>query len=270
MKKDKIINSLKMNGFTEYEAKIYISLLKSFPANGNMIANDSGVPGPKVYETLRKMEDKGYVFLVSDGDKKSSKRYSPLPYKDLLAFFEKGFNENKDILETSLEEIANSGDQEWTEIFRMEGYETSIEAIASAIDNSSSKIYLSCWSKEFTLLYPTLLAAHERGVKIVTMIFDEPKEEIYWPTFTHHKRLREILHIRHSNELNIVLDERKVIVFEIFDDLPSAVVSSHKAMIETTKKYIRHDIYVNRVIHDLGDQLVTIYGEKFERLIDDF
>jgi HTH-type transcriptional regulator, sugar sensing transcriptional regulator len=267
---EKVINSLKSNGFTEYEAKIYISLLKESPANGNMIANSSGVPGPKVYESLRKMQEKGYIFLVASGEKNSSKRYTPLPYKDLLQSLEKDFSENISLLSTTLEDISQKNIHDWTELFHIEGYKTSIEVMRNEIENASSEILVSCWSEELNQLYPYLSLAHKRGVKIVSMIFDKTQMDIPWRNFYHNDHLEDALTQRHSGELNIVIDQKKVIVFDANHEQPNAVVSSHKAMVATTRKYIRHDIYVNRIMNDIKEPLVDLYGEKFERLIDDF
>ncbi|WP_201716387.1 TrmB family transcriptional regulator [Rossellomorea arthrocnemi] len=267
---EKVINSLKSNGFTEYEAKIYLSLLKESPSNGNMIANSSGVPGPKVYESLRKMQEKGYIFLVASGEKKSSKRYTPLPYKDLLQSLEKDFSENLSLLDTTLEDISKKSRHDWTELFHIEGYTTSMDVVKSEIGNASSEVLISCWSEELGQLFPHLSLAHERGVKIVSLIFDKTQKKIPWRNFHHNDHLEEALTQRHSGELNIVIDQSKVIVFDANDKQPNAVVSSHKAMVATTRKYIRHDIYVNRIMNDMKEPLVELYGQKFEGLIDDF
>ncbi|MEB1807040.1 MAG: hypothetical protein LPK26_07030 [Bacillaceae bacterium] len=268
MKNQNIINSLKNNGFTEYEAKVYLSLLKSYPANGNRIAKSSGVPGPKVYETLRKMQEKGYVFLVKNGDKSSNKRYYPLPYEDLLSSFEKEFTENLNLLHTSFEMISSSSDQEWSELFHMEGYETSIEVIKNEIDHSSQEIIMSCWAKEFDALFSHLAAAQKRGVKVVTMLFDQTTTPIPWSNFFHYPSTK--VDDRHFGELSIVIDDKKVVVFEAKSANSSGVVSSHQSMVKTTRNYIRHDIYVNRIMNDFDQDLKKLYGEQLERLIDDF
>lgn len=265
----KIINSLKSNGFTEYEAKIYIALLKRSPANGNMIATASGVPSPKVYETLRKMQEKGYVFPVSNGEKNSNKWYIPLPYQDLLDSFEKEFFANLTLLNSTFNEIYNTSNQNWSELFHIAGYETSIEAIKNEIENSNLEISMSCWSEEFNKLYPYLLAAHERGVKIVVLLFDDKIDNVPWRSFYHNNRLEKMINKRHKGELNIVIDQKKAIIFDA-ENNPHAVVSSHQAMVATTIKYIRHDIYVNRIMNDFGEKLEDFYGKNYEGLINDF
>jgi HTH-type transcriptional regulator, sugar sensing transcriptional regulator len=266
MIKEQIINSLKQNGFTEYESKIYISLLESHPANGNMIALSSGVPGPKVYEALRRMQEKGYVYFISGGDKSNTKRYSPVPYQKLLKIFEEDLLENYNLLEKEFKTIATSGDQEWMELFHIDGYAPSIQAIKEEINRTEDQILMSGWSKDISIIYEHLVNAHKRGVKIVSIIFDEFPQDLPWVNVRHFAL--ESSNQRHAGELNIVLDERKVIILEALNEY--AVVSSHQSLVNVTVNYIRHDIYVNKMLLDFKSVLKEKYGENIEGLIDWF
>lgn len=266
MSKLKIIESLKMNGFTEYESKVYISLLESHPLNGNMIALSSGVPGPKVYETLRRMEDKGFVYSVSGVNKANSKRYSPIPYKDLLKMFEEEFQDNYKLLEKEFEVIGRSGNLEWTELFHINGYEPSLQAIKEEIDSAENQILLSGWSKDVNHIYENLKNANESGVEVVTIIFDEYPKEIPWKNVKH--IAFKTSNKKHEGELNIVVDSKKAIILESLPDSDYAVVSSHQSLVKSTMNYIRHDIYLNKVIDDFTELLKEKYGENIEGLID--
>lgn len=62
----KIINNLQKLGFTENEAKIYAALVCLKTATAREIYEASGVPRPKVYKVLQKMETKGYVEIIED------------------------------------------------------------------------------------------------------------------------------------------------------------------------------------------------------------
>ena len=56
-----ITEKLRQLGWSEYEAKCYIALLKTGPATGYRVAKESGVPSAKVYEVLSRLADKGAV-----------------------------------------------------------------------------------------------------------------------------------------------------------------------------------------------------------------
>jgi Predicted transcriptional regulators len=60
----KIVENLQKLGFTENEAKIYTVLVCLKQARASEIAENAGVPRPKIYKTLRRMEKKGYVRII--------------------------------------------------------------------------------------------------------------------------------------------------------------------------------------------------------------
>ena len=60
----KLIDNLQKLGFTGNEAKVYSTLVCLKQAKASEIAENSGVPRPKIYGTLRGMEKKGYVRII--------------------------------------------------------------------------------------------------------------------------------------------------------------------------------------------------------------
>jgi len=61
---DKIMISSKLFnefGLNEYESKVYLSLIRLTTAKVSEIAKNSGVPSNKVYESLNKLTEKGFV-----------------------------------------------------------------------------------------------------------------------------------------------------------------------------------------------------------------
>lgn len=269
MEISKTLNNLKALGFTEYEAKIYLALLRCYPSNGNAIATLSGVPTPKVYETLRKMQERQIVFIVSGGgDKRNSLRYSPLPYQDLLDNKKKIFSDNVEFLSEALSEISSMSDTDWTELFVIHGYLSAMESVQSAIMDCKSEIIMSCWCNEFETLKELLNEVHNRGVSVVTLTFDEGDIDVPWRHFKHYDG--KTTQYRHAGELSIVIDQSKAIVLQSLNSSPHAVVSSHQITISTIRNYIRHDIYVNRILHDFEEVIKERYGPELENLIHDF
>ncbi|WP_099159599.1 TrmB family transcriptional regulator [Virgibacillus ndiopensis] len=261
-----IVNTLKKIGMTEYEAKIYVSLLSNQPSNGNNIAKSSGVPAPKVYEALKKMNDQGLVFTVSGGNNGKQVRYSALPYKELLKSKKDTFMNHYEFLSHSLADVSSRSDVDWSELFVIKGYLSSIEVVQTAVIECNSQIILSCWKREFDLLRDLLQKAYERGVKIVTIIFDKEDIDVPWDCFNHYNEGLS----RHNGELSVVIDNKKAILLHSLEDSPHSVVSSHPVMVSITRNYIRHDIYINRVIHDFEKMITDYYGQNLENLIDDF
>lgn len=60
-----ILEELRDLGLTRYEAMCYISLLGLGPADPRTVAADAGIPHPNSYESLRRLERRGWVELVT-------------------------------------------------------------------------------------------------------------------------------------------------------------------------------------------------------------
>ena len=82
-----IAERLAQLGFTQYEARTYLGLLQTDTATGYSIANETGVPQPKVYETLRRLVERGAA--ARTGEKPA--RYRAVPPDALLKGIEKDF-----------------------------------------------------------------------------------------------------------------------------------------------------------------------------------
>ena len=60
-----LVESLKIMGLTEYEAKVYSVLVLFDRAEAKKIYEYLGMPKPSVYQSLKGLMDKGLVMLVS-------------------------------------------------------------------------------------------------------------------------------------------------------------------------------------------------------------
>lgn len=268
LKLENVYSTLKKYDFTEYEAKIYVALLQNNPLNGNEIAMKSGVPSPKVYENLNRMCEKNTVFQVFDGSTSAKKLYSPLPYKELLHNLEMEFENDTALMANQFRKLSNKMNLEWSELYHVDGYTSSIDALNQMIQAAENTVFLSCWNSELQLLWNELLEAHKRGIHIVSILFDESQKECPWLQFKHHKG--KYSNRRHIGELSCVLDEKRVLILHSTDEGAHAVISSHMAMTRTTLNYIRHDIYLNQIVEDFHDNLSEKYGKNLESLLDTF
>ncbi|MBN2734369.1 MAG: TrmB family transcriptional regulator [Methanomicrobiaceae archaeon] len=64
---EKVLETLKKLGFTEYEARAYISLVGFGMATAREIHEHSGVPQGRIYSVLRSLSDKNFI-EVQDGN----------------------------------------------------------------------------------------------------------------------------------------------------------------------------------------------------------
>lgn len=264
-----IINALRKLDFTEYESRIYLALLKQSPLNGNMIANLSGVPGAKVYSCLKKMVEKEFISIVY-GEGKSNTRvmYTPVPYRKIIDRYSTDFLENLTLLKTELKNVQNHPINNLVvkELYQITDYEIAIDTVRKFIQKSKTSIYLCGWNEIVSILYEDLKEAQLRNVKIVSLMFDEPSESFDWKNSIHFDL--DIVRERHKREFNIVVDEEKVGNCQFDQTNTYAVFTSNLAVVHTTLNYIRHDIYINRLIDDLNEEAINKYGKDLRKLLD--
>lgn len=262
------IELFKKYGFSEYEAKIYLALLKNHPLNGNNISLQSGVPSAKVYQNLPRLLEKGYIYLLNDGKQKSKKFYVPLPWEKLLTTLERSHKQDMESIEEHLKQIETKTENEWSKLYHIEGYDASIEMFQQLIEQTEQTILFSGWNKELMKTFTEIDSANKRGVSVVSILFDDTSEsEIPWKHFQHHKG--EFTNARHLGELVAVFDSKKAFILNA-EDPAHGIISNHAALVNIAENYIRHDIYINRILPEFENILAEKYGRNLEKLITDF
>lgn len=232
-----------------------------------MIANFSGVPGAKVYSSLKKMVEKEIVSVVY-GEGKSHTRvmYTPVPYSKIIERYSTDFLDNLTLLKTELKSVQNQKIDQLVvnELYQITDYENAIDTIRSLIQKSETSIFLCGWNDIISVLYDDLNEAYKRNVKIISLMFDEPTKVIKWKNTIHFDL--EIVRERHKKEFNIVVDERKVGNCQFDKENTYSVFTSNRAVVHTTLNYIRHDIYINILIDDFNDETTKRYGKDLQKL----
>ena len=160
-----LISQLSKFGFTQNEAKAYLTLLKHCPATGYEVSQHSGVPRSAIYEILRKLELSGVIY--SEGKKPT--HYFPIPPEQLALQLTSQFDHNIHDLKDKLSELNTplSGQQTWN----IKGYNAMIDHARSMIDDAKESIYMSIWNREYLELTIQLNKAESRGLDICVFSF---------------------------------------------------------------------------------------------------
>ena len=96
-----LVEKLKEIGFNTYEAKVYIALLKKYPATGYEVAKLSNIPQSRTYDTLKALETKNVV--VATNTKPVS--YTPIKPKQLISAYQKKMTSTINYLDKNLPEV---------------------------------------------------------------------------------------------------------------------------------------------------------------------
>ena len=96
-----VIESLKELGFNSYEAKVYVALLKKYPATGYEVAQLADIPQSRAYDTLKTLENDKIV--TSSGEKPQT--FTPVKPKELTKRFRRKVEANLEFLEKKLPDV---------------------------------------------------------------------------------------------------------------------------------------------------------------------
>jgi sugar-specific transcriptional regulator TrmB len=94
-----VVEKLQKVGLTEYEAKVYLSLLSDHLNSASKLSEKSGVPRTKIYQVLESLEHKGWIQIYS-GIPLLFKAVDP---RDIFEKIKKDYNEFLESIQTTLD-----------------------------------------------------------------------------------------------------------------------------------------------------------------------
>ncbi len=153
-------------GFTEYEAKAYVALVRLGSGTGYQIAKESGVPRSMIYETLNKLAARGALLTQSSGE---TTRYAPLPPDRLLDRMRRELDDSAKALIRELAGIAAEGafaSSAWT----ISGRQNIFAFARQMIDRARHQIVVSIGDDdELDELLPRLQEAQDRKLSLLVV-----------------------------------------------------------------------------------------------------
>lgn len=256
----RIIASLAELGLSNYEARAYLSLLRHHPSHGHEISRESGVPGPKIYETLNRLVEKGLVYPVGQDPTK----YEPLPPEEFLRVKKNEFRRVTRFLERNLQMFTDPTPRDL--LWRLNGYDALMEKARELIDTAKQNLVLSIWDEQSRDLESSLQQAEKRGVSLVTIKFGYESPDI---GRVYHHALVKTVYERHGSEMLLVSDERfGFLMNKVTGKDWAGYWTTNSGVIRLILNYIRHDIYINKVVARFAEMLQETYGSELELLLD--
>jgi Cd2+/Zn2+-exporting ATPase len=242
-----LIEVLNQVGFTEYEAKVYLALLRDHPASGYQLSKASGVPRSMVYETLSRLSSRGAV-LASEGDK--SMLYKPLPPEVLLRSLEAEHDEHMRALSKGLATAyaAQREERLWT----IRGREAVLAYAGEMIVAAEDEVLLVLPDEALEVLSPLLHAACDRGLRVRALLTGEGSldcgEVAYHPPLE--SELQELTHT-----LVLVCDDSQTLISNMDVDV-AATATNNRNMVAVTRQFIWMEMFTQRIAARLGDELL--------------
>ncbi len=253
---DDIVEKLKTLGFTSYEAKVYIALLKKYPATGYEVSQMANIPQSRAYDALKSLMNEKVVV----GDNEKPQRFSPVKPKELTQRFKRKMNSTIEYLEKKLPDVKD----DYTEpIHTISGYENIIPKVQELINNAKKSIYIEIWAEDFKLIEEELKNAYNREVDIKIVGYGGVKT--IFGMLYNHAGGKELETGLHSRLIYLLCDSHEA----LFGRIEKYVLWTKNVDISfLLKEFIVHDMYLLDVGQNFPEQLRYFYGNGFKKLKD--
>ncbi|HEX7878257.1 MAG TPA: helix-turn-helix domain-containing protein [Candidatus Eisenbacteria bacterium] len=159
-RKDLLVDALLAYGLNEYEARAYLALLQHGSAVAGDISRRSGIPRPRVYDTLQRLIEASLV--TENGG--SPRSYSPLPLDDFLGRMGAQFRRRQELLRDGL--IDPAGDNRNDGVFHVHDETPILRQAEDLIDAAQRHLDLRGSGIDLMPLARAMRDAAARGVTI--------------------------------------------------------------------------------------------------------
>lgn len=257
---NELIDHIKTLGFSEYEAKAYLCLLKIQPATSYEIAQGSGIPSSKIYEVIARLVEK-QVFMAHGDEGK--KRYLALLPEEFVERQRSSFGKTLDVLSDELPLLRS--ETPVSVIWNVSDYGLFMDKALRMVKEAENTLLLSAWPFERETLEPFLLEAEKRGVKIAAIHYGEMEKGA--GVLFRHPIADTLYQEKGGRGLVLVRDSRDALVGTIEDSLRvHGAFSSNQGFITLAEDYIKHDIYIMKIVRRFDDILLTKFGDNYKHL----
>ncbi|ADH87700.1 transcriptional regulator, TrmB [Ancylobacter novellus DSM 506] len=252
---DDLLADLKRLGFTEYEAKIYIQLLRMPPSTAYEISKGANVPRPNTYHALEALAQRGAVLPVSE----NPVRYVAAPPNDFLAALSNQTRALCADLSERLSSIAPSSKGEYVWMLRGEGNVHS--KIDTLIEESDTSIWIKASDTVLRRHKEALRKAAARGIEIFIVLFGPDAEEFrFGPT------CRVYIHEGNGvrmgttdNLFTVSIDHIETLTATVEGEVVAAY-TRNGPIVNLAESLVRHDYYMAEIFARLGPQIDEAFG----------
>lgn len=259
---NEVIDNLKELGLNSYEAKVYVALLKKYPATGYEVSQIANIPQSRAYDTLKSLEQQKIVTATNS----KPITYTPIKPTELTKRFKRKITSTLDFLEKNLPSVKD----DYTEpVLSISGRSKIREKVIEVIQNAQKEIFLEVWAQDYKFIEPYLLEAYDRGVEVKIVGYDNLQSK--FGLVFEHGFAKEIEQSLGGRMIILAVDNQEGIVGNSSSDKNETlqvVWTKNTAIVFLIKEFIVHDMYLLDVEENLAEQMKLVYGKGLKALRD--
>ncbi|MGH8283033.1 MAG: TrmB family transcriptional regulator [Gammaproteobacteria bacterium] len=248
-------------GFSEYEARAYVSLVGAGTCNGYEVAKNSGLPRANVYPVLEKLVLRGAARRL---DTRDGVRYVATLPERMVQRLEKEHRRTLTAVRKVL--VALEQTAEATPVFNLQGYDELMEQARADIDAASTTLLIAIQPAEAARLAQPLREARERGVAITTLCMQACAAECgSCQGGIHRCCLAPGAGVRW---LVVVADDKHMLAGEVSATDALAVATEQRLIVELAASYIRQSLALATVADELGEDFHGLLSQHALQVLD--
>jgi sugar-specific transcriptional regulator TrmB len=252
---NKALEDMRRLGFTEYEARVYLQLLRQFPATAYEVSKSAGVPRPNTYHALEALVQRGAVLPVSE----NPTRYVAAKPS---ALFESISRQTRSLCETLAEHLTAlpqaSSDQY---VWMLRGEQAVNDRIEALIAGARTTVWIKAADDVLRPHTAALREAAERGVEALIVLFGQDADEFRftpkWRVYIH-----EASGLRMGtadNLFTLAVDHAEMLTAANHGEV-TAAYTRNSPIVRMAQSLIRHDYYMAEIFDRFGDQITAAFG----------
>lgn len=238
-----LLHDLNAIGFTEYEAKVYLALLKDHPATGYQLSKQAGIPRSMVYEALGRLDARGAVLKTEEP---KATLYRPMPPDALLDRLTDEHDRRISVLRQGLSTIYNAQDE--GHLWTFTGLDTILSYAKDMLTHAQTEAMLVLTDDNLDRLRDIIHDADARGVAIGTLLTGNGKLAV--GDVAHHPPRESQLH-KLAGSLVVVVDEQEVLIASAQTISYTATVTTNVNMVQIGRQFVWMELFAHRIFSQL-------------------
>lgn len=250
-------------GFTQNEAKAYLSLLQDNPVNGYRLSANSGIPRSMIYQVIKRLKAKGAIKEIPG----ETTLYQPIPHTQLLNRAKEEFSSSIDTLERSLADICQNPTVHG--YFVVYGMNNIRHEIIRMINGAQKDILIST-NMNLNFCISELKKKEAEGITIKLFSFSTLGYKV-GEEYSHNADPNDDLFGRafKTKRIAMVVDREEALTGDVEETSAAcALHSKYPTYVGIVGEHIRHDIYLLKLQEKFGKNIMddVVFGPDKEIL----
>ncbi len=258
-----IIEQLRETGLSDYEARAYMTLLEEHPLTAYECAGQAGIPTSKIYGVIRKLEERELVLELVE---KNKKRYIPQDPEEYISSYR--FRMEKVLKTLSSELKTPRPKKEVSYVWNLTDRNTFLERAEKMISRSRKTVLISLWGEELSELAPLLKKRENEGIRTAVVHFGP--SSIKGSNIFEHPIQDTLYQEKGGRGFTLVCDGEEALSGTFSENSTDGAWSRSKGFVTLAEDYIKHDIYIMKIVQRFDRELTDCYGEGYALLRDIF